>query len=158
MYSFFFNWSRITLQCCMSFCCTTKWISNMYIYIPSLLELPWSYTPNPPIEVITEHQAELPVLLCGFPLAICFTRVSVFLSNLISQFIPPTPFLTSSPRVLYVWISIPALDLCSSVLFFYFSSCIHSFLCFLLFFFLTFEQYLHQHNHCETNPLFKWNI
>ena len=65
---------------------------------------------------------------------------SVLLSNLISQFIPPSPFLTLLWRgsvclfVLFVWISISTLELCSSVLFFYFSSCIHSFLCFILFF------------------------
>ena len=39
--------------------------------------------------VITEHQAELPVLYSSFPLAICSTHSSIFMSNLISQFIPP---------------------------------------------------------------------
>ena len=41
----FLNWSKIALQCCVSFWCTVKWISYMYTYIPSLLDLP--PTPHP---------------------------------------------------------------------------------------------------------------
>ena len=34
----FFYWIIFTSQCCVSFCCITKWISYMYKYIPSLLD------------------------------------------------------------------------------------------------------------------------
>ena len=67
--SFIFNWRIIVLQCCFGFCHTTTWISHKYTYIPSLLNLP----PTPPLWVVTEHQAALPVLYQNFPLASYFT-------------------------------------------------------------------------------------
>ena len=49
------------------------------IYIPSLLNRP--PTPITPLEVVTERWAELPGLYSSFPLAICFTQGSVYMSR-----------------------------------------------------------------------------
>ena len=95
-FSFFvlFYWSIVALQCYVSFCCTMKGSSYTYTYIsPS-----WTSLPPPPIpliQVITEHQAELPVLYSRFPLASYITHGSVYMSILISQFIP-SPLLPMS--------------------------------------------------------------
>ena len=60
------------------------------------------YIPIPPIQVITEHQAELPALYRRFPLANYFAHCNLHMSILLSQFIPPSspphvtcPFATS---------------------------------------------------------------
>ena len=67
-----------------------NWISSMYTFIPSLLHLP----PTQPHPTHLGHhraRAELPVLYSRFPLAIYFTHGSVYMSFLISQFVPPSP-------------------------------------------------------------------
>ena len=62
----------------------------MYTYIPisppSCISLPPTL-PIPPLEVVTEHQADLPVLCSCFPLAISFTFGSVYMSMLLSHFV-----------------------------------------------------------------------
>ena len=54
----------------------------------SLPHEPPSPHPNPTLEVIAEHQAELPVLYSNFILAIYFTYGSMYMSMLHSQFVP----------------------------------------------------------------------
>ena len=85
----FFYCSVITLQCCVSVFCTMKYVG--YMYTDRFPLEPPSHFPILPFSVIAEHQAELPVLWNSFPLASYFTHDSVFMSDLISQFISPSP-------------------------------------------------------------------
>ena len=85
-----------------------------------------SHLPIPPLYVVTQHQADLPVLCGCFPLAIYFTFGSVYLSMPVSHFVPacPSPLpVSSSPFSMSVFI--PVLPLGSSEQFFFFSVHIH---------------------------------
>ena len=82
------DWLIIVLQYCVNFCCTTMWIACIYAYVPSLLRLPPTTTPLPPLWVILEHQAKFPVLFSSFLLSICFTHGSLHMSALRSQIVP----------------------------------------------------------------------
>ena len=72
-------------------------VNQLYVYIypriPSLLRLPPAL-PIPPLQVVTKHQADLPVLCSSFPPAIHFAFGSVYMSMLLSHFVPASP---SSP-------------------------------------------------------------
>ena len=46
---------------------------NDFTYISPLPFKPPSHAPILSLQVVTEHQAELPVLYSTFPLAVCFT-------------------------------------------------------------------------------------
>ena len=95
----------IPLQCRVSFCCIT-WVSSMYMHVPSLLNLPPTSYPHSTLLGIMEPQAELPGLCSNTP------------SMLLSQIIPPSSSHRVHTPVLYICVSIPALKIGSSVLFF----------------------------------------
>ena len=54
----YFYWTIISSQCCVSFCHTTKRISHMQTYIPSLLDLPPTAL-SLPIQVTTSQSTKL---------------------------------------------------------------------------------------------------
>ena len=107
---FFFNWRKTAFQCCVGFChriCESAiiiHISSLEPPFPSLI---------PPLQVITEHQAGLPVLYSNFSPA-------AHMLMLLSPFIPL--FLSLSHHVyksiLYICVSSPSLQISSLILFF----------------------------------------
>ena len=109
-------------------------MNQLHVYVYPLLVGPPSHPPNPSINVATEPQAELLVLYRRFPLAMYFTHGSVHMSVLISLFIPPTSPCDVHMSLLYACISIPALQIGSSVPFSRFRICaLIYFICFSLF-------------------------
>ena len=114
LHLFFLNWRIIALQCVV-FYHTKTGISHKYMYVPSLKNLP----PTPPPHSLTplgchRHWVKFHVLYSSFPLAICLHVVMhVFQCYCLSW--PPSPLTVS---VLYVCVSIPALQIGTSVPFF----------------------------------------
>ena len=54
-------------------------VNQLYLHIrPHPLGPPFHHGPIPPLWVITEHLAELPVLFSSFPLAIYFTPLNSY--------------------------------------------------------------------------------
>ena len=104
----FFVWRKIAFQCCVDFCHTT-WINHKCTYIPSLLVVP-------PLSVITEPRAELPVLLGKVPtgyLLYIWWCVYVNADPAIGSILSFPWFVLKS--VLYICVCILALQIGSSV-------------------------------------------
>ena len=70
----------------------------IYPYISFLLRLPPTL-PIPPLQGVTKHRADLPVPCGCFPLAICFTFDSVYMSMPLSHFVPAYPSHSLCPQV-----------------------------------------------------------
>ena len=94
--NFIFNWMITALQYCVGFCHTSTWISHRYTHAPP--NLPPTSHPIPPLYIVTEPQFEVPESYSKFPLAICFTYGSVYVSMLLSPFVPPSVF----PRPVFI--------------------------------------------------------
>ena len=77
-------------------------VNQLYIYIYThiscLLLLPPTL-PIPPLQVVTQHRADLPVL-CG---CFCFTFGSVYMSMPLSHFVPAYPSPSPCPQVHSEW-------------------------------------------------------
>ena len=77
-------------------------VNHLYIYIyphiPSLLHLPPTL-PISPLQVVTKHRADPPVLCSCFPLATYFTFGSIYMSMLLSHFVPAYASHSPCPQV-----------------------------------------------------------
>ena len=114
------SWTRLSdwTNDCVGFCQTSTWISHRYTYVPSLLNLPPTTLPIPPLYVVAEPCSESPESHSKFALAIYFTYGNTYVSILVSPYIPPSsssPHPMSISSVLYVIVSIAALQIGSLV-------------------------------------------
>ena len=77
-------------------------VNQLYIYIyphiSYLLRLPPTF-PNPPLQMVTKHRADVHVLCGCLPLAIYFTFVSIYKFTSLSHFVPVYPSPSPCPQV-----------------------------------------------------------
>lgn len=86
-------------------------VNQLYAYIYPLLLI----SPGiPPHQGLQRTLSRAPCINSSFPLALFFTHCSVYMSNLISQFVPPSPSWLC-PCLFSMSASVPALEIGSSV-------------------------------------------
>ena len=108
--NFFFLFSHLVLigeklLYSVGFCQQCESAVSVRISTPS--ELSASTLPQPTPLVVTDLGAAAPVLFSGFPLAVCFTHDDVYVSMLLSQFVPPSPSHAAATGLFSVSPSLP---------------------------------------------------
>ena len=108
-------WGLIALQCCLGFCLTTVWISCMYTYITFLCSLPLRHPPPP-----GHHRAPswAPHVIWQLPSSHLVYMWQCMSVSAILPICPPLPIPPCPMSILYSCISIPALQISSSLPFF----------------------------------------
>ena len=119
--SFFFKlgFTCVSMLCQFLLC---RKVNQLFVYIPSFLDFL-------PIQVTTEHRVEFPVLYNRFSLVLYFKHSRVYMSTPISKFIPPPCPPCVHTFVLYICVSISALQI--SVPFFLDSIYLHKYMIFV---------------------------
>ena len=98
IYLLIFNWSGYSCFTMLCLCCTTKWISYVYTYIPSV----WNLSHIPPSHPSRPSYSIKRSFLCWFLLSLYLTHGSTYMSIPSSQFTPlsfPTPTPAPCPHV-----------------------------------------------------------
>ena len=78
---FIFNWRGIALWYCVGFYRTSPWISQSYTCVPSLVNLPPTSHPFPPLEVVSEHQLWVPCVTQQIPTGCLILRMAMYMSQ-----------------------------------------------------------------------------
>ena len=103
-FCFFFLTSLLEYNCFTKVCQFLLYnkVNQLYIYINPHISFLFCLPPTlhiPPIQVVTKHRADLPVLCGCFPLAIYFTFGSTYKSMPLSHFVPACPTPSLCPQV-----------------------------------------------------------
>ena len=125
LFIYFFNRSLLEYNCFTILCQFLLYnkVHQPYAYIypriPSLLGLPPTL-PIPPLEVITKHGADLPVLRCCFPPAILHSVV--YICRCYSHFGPASPSypMSSHPFSMSTSLFLPCNQFISTIFFLFF--------------------------------------
>ena len=86
----FLNWRIIALQCCVGFCHQHESAVSMHVFPPSLPPFHGT-SPSHRSRLSQSTRVELPGSHSKFPLAGCFTYGNLYVSMLLSEFVPPSP-------------------------------------------------------------------